>query len=49
MMWEDLQYAAYITLAPFILYILLPGFVGAGILIAIHDALAILFGRDAHD
>ena len=48
-MWEDLQQAAYITLAPFILYILLPGFVVAGILMAIHDALAVLFGRDARD
>jgi hypothetical protein len=48
-MWEDLQQSAWIALAPFILYILLPGFVGAGMLMAIHDALAVLFGRDAHD
>ena len=35
MFWEDLQEAFYLTVGPFVMYILLPGMAGFGLLWAI--------------
>lgn len=49
MLWQDLQELFFISMGPFFYYLLLPVIVAGGVLLAMVNAIAKIFGANRND